>query len=86
MSYSPEYIARYRAIALNWVLGYRTSKETWGFDHYRTDSDRILALGQIQYAKKVAGKHVTSRDYSLERGRGAEIRRILAKADRKLAA
>lgn len=83
MTYSPEYIARYRAIAKNWVLGYKTSKRDNGFDSYRTDSDRILALGQIQYAKKIAGKHVTSRDYSLERGRGAEIRRILAKSDRK---
>lgn len=85
MSYSPEYIARYRSIAKQWVLNYRTSKRINGFDNYRTDSDRILALGQIQYAKKVAGKHVTSRDYSLERGRGAEIRRILAKADRRAA-
>ena len=86
MAYSPEYIARYRAIALNWALNYRTSKRINGFDNYRTDSDRILALGQIQYAKKVAGKHVTSRSYALERGRGAEIRRILAKADRRAAA
>ncbi len=86
MTYSPEYIARYRAIAKVYVTDYRTSKATRGFDHYRTDSARILALGQIQHAKKVAGKHVTSRDYSLERGRAAEIGRILAKADARRAA
>ena len=86
MTYSPEYIARYRAIAKVYVTDYRTSKATRGFDSYRTDSARILALGQIQYAKKVAGKHVTSRDYSLERGRAAEIGRILAKADARRAA
>jgi len=86
MTYSPEYIARYRAIAKVYVTDYRTSKATRGFDNYRTDTARILALGQIQYAKKVAGKHVTSRDYSLERGRAAEVRRILAKADAREAA
>lgn len=86
MSYSAEYIARYRAIAKVYVTDYRTSKATRGFDSYRTNTARILALGQVQYAKKVAGKHVTSRDYSLERGRGAEIRRILAKAERRAAA
>lgn len=86
MTYSPEYIARYRAIAKVYVTDYRTSKATRGFDSYRTDSARILALGQIQHAKKLAGKHVTSRDYSLERGRAAEIGRILAKADARRAA
>lgn len=86
MTYSPEYIARYRAIAKQWVLSYRTAAKVHGFDHYRTDSARILALGQIQYAKKVAGKHVTSRDYAPERTRGAEIGRILAKADARRAA
>jgi len=86
MSYSPEYIARYRAIAKVYVTDYRTSKETWGFDSFHTDTARILALGQIQYAKKVAGKHDTSRDYAPERTRRAGLCRILAKADRKLAA
>ena len=86
MSYSAEYIARYRAIAKVYVTDYRTSKETWGFDSYHTDTARILALGQIQYAKKIAGKHVTSRDYAPERTRAAGLSRILAKADRKLAA
>jgi hypothetical protein len=83
MSYSPEYIARHRAIAKVKLIEYRSAAKFWGFDSYRTDSARILVLGQIQYAKKVAGKHVTARDYSLERSRAAEIGRILAKADAK---
>lgn len=83
MSYSEDYIARYRAIAKGYVTDYRTSKATRGFDSYRTDTARILALGQIQFAKKIAGKHVTSRDYAAERTRAAELGRILAKADRK---
>lgn len=85
MSYSAEYIARYRAIAKVYVTDYRTSKATRGFDSYRTDTARILALGQIQFAKMVAGKHVTSRNYTPERTRAAALGRILAKADRKAA-
>jgi len=82
-TYSAEYIARQRAIAKVWILGYKTSKKQHPNGHYRRDTDRITALAKISYAKRVAGKHITSRDYEYEQTKAAEIGRRSAKAQKK---
>lgn len=83
MSYSEEYIKRQREIAKFWIIGYRASKQHHAMGSGRLDHDRIQALAKIATAKRVAGKHITSRDYQYEMTKAAQYKRMYDKARAK---
>ena len=84
MSYSEEYIKRQRAIAKFWIIGYQASKRHHAMGSGQLDHDRIQALAKIATAKRVAGKHITSRDYQYEMTKAGQIKRAFDKARAKV--
>jgi hypothetical protein len=78
-----EYQERQRAIALSRWIGYKTSKRINGLNSWQADYDRAKALQQIQFVKKITGKHRTDRDYqpNIERG----IRFVMMVSSRRAA-
>lgn len=83
MSYSEEYIKRHREIAKVWIIGYRVAKRYHAMGSGQLDHDRIQALAKIATAKRVAGKHITSRDYQYEMTKAAQYKRMYDKARAK---
>lgn len=65
-----EYQERQRAIALVRWRGYKTSKFLDGVNSWQAAYDRAKALQQIQFFKKIAGKHRTDRDYQTDVDKG----------------
>lgn len=59
-------IQRHRDIARVWVVGYYAAKSYSGIDGYETHKARLNALAKIRYAKRLAGKPITSRNYQEE--------------------
>lgn len=78
-----EYQERQRAIALVRWRSYKTSKRINGLNSWQAAYDRAKALQQIQFVKKITGKHRTDRDYqpNIERG----IRFVMMVSSRRAA-
>jgi hypothetical protein len=76
-----EYQERQRAIALSRWIGYKTSKLLNGLSSRHTAFDRAKALQQIQFVKKITGKHRTDRDYQPDIENG--IRFVMMNSNRR---
>lgn len=59
-------IIRHRDIARVWIVGYYSAKSYDGIAGYETHKARLNALAKIRYAKRLAGKPITSRNYQEE--------------------
>lgn len=77
-----EYQERQRAIALVRWRGYKTSKFLDGINSWQAAYDRAKALQQIQFFKKITGKHRTDRDYQADVDKG--IRFVMMHSNRAI--
>lgn len=59
-------IIRHRDIARVWIIHYYAVKSRDGIAGNVTHKARLTALAKIRYAKRLAGKPITSRNYQEE--------------------